>query len=67
MYMLPEFFAWEQSEVLGPRLMKWWNFMSKEVQVAMIVRDEIENALGGWRNNKRWDPILEELRLLKSQ
>lgn len=27
MYILPRHFDWKEEEVLGPKLMKWWNFL----------------------------------------
>ena len=62
MYMLPQFFGWDKADILGPKLMKWWNFMSNEVEDARIVRNEIESALDVWKSNGRWNPILEEMK-----
>jgi glutathione S-transferase len=66
MFILPQIFGWEEKDVLGPRLMKWWNFMSNEVEEARIVRNDIENGLSGWKTNGRWNPILEEMKSIKA-
>ena len=67
MFMLPEFFGWDRSDILGQRLSKWWDFMSNEVPEARTIRNDIENALSLWRANGRWDPIIDEMQALKSR
>lgn len=63
MFILPQFFGWTDEEVLGPRLLKWFNTLSNESS-AKIVRDEIEVALAGWKSNNRWDSIVAEMKEL---
>jgi len=61
-FMLPQFFGWDISDFLGPRLHQWWSFMSsEEVTSALEVRKEIEIALNGWKDNGRFNPIMMEL------
>ena len=36
--------------------------MTTEFSVAMDLRQEMETALDAWRESKRWDPILAELK-----
>ena len=61
-YMLPQFFNIPQSSFFLPVLAKWFEFMSKEVNAAAEVRNEIEIGLDGWKTAKRWDPIILELK-----
>lgn len=41
---------------LGPKLTKWWEFMTSDDEVGVKVRGEIRGALDGWGD--RWDNIL---------
>ena len=65
MYILPEYFGLEQSKFLGPRLSNWFNFMSREVAEARMIRDDMEVGLTGWKTSGRWDAITEELKSKK--
>ena len=59
--MLPTFFGYSSNDFFQPKLKKWWDFMNSEVTVAQDVREEIEAALKGWKESKRWDPIVLEM------
>jgi glutathione S-transferase len=63
MFMLPQFFEWKESDVLGPRLTEWFNFMGKEEPEGVKIKGEIETALEGWKASGRWDPIIAEMSL----
>lgn len=63
MYMLPQFFQWKESNVLGPRLMRWYQHLSDHVPVAQRIKGEILPVLEGWKAKGRWDPIVAELNL----
>mmetsp|Transcript_9797 Transcript_9797/g.16161 ORF Transcript_9797/g.16161 Transcript_9797/m.16161 type:complete len:284 (+) Transcript_9797:106-957(+) len=62
MFTLPQFFGWSTDEYLGPRLQKWWQFMTTEVASTKEVFEEMEGALNAWKSNGRWDPIVEEMK-----
>jgi len=61
-FILPQFFGWDISDFLGPKLYQWWSFMNTEVSSAMEVRKEMEIALNGWKDNGRFNPIMMELK-----
>jgi glutathione S-transferase len=65
MFILPQFFELSNEDILGPRLLRWFNYLSKESSEAKGIREEIESALSGWKSNNRWDKIVEELKALK--
>ena len=60
--MFPQFFNIQMNEFLGPKLMKWFEFLSSEVSYTRIVREEIEKELIIWRENGRFIPIMEEMK-----
>ncbi|KAJ1407576.1 hypothetical protein B484DRAFT_337195 [Ochromonadaceae sp. CCMP2298] len=59
-WMLPQFFGLERGSFMGPRLTKWFLFMSSEESGGQV-RGEIEGALEGWREGGRWVPIVQEM------
>ena len=61
-FILPQFFGWDISDFLGPKLYEWWSFMNTEVSSAMEVRKEMEIALNVWKDNGRFNPIMMELK-----
>jgi glutathione S-transferase len=61
MFMLPQFFGWQESDFLGPRLSRWYKFFATEVEAGKVVKKEIEDALIGWKNSGRWDPIVADM------
>ena len=60
MYMLPQFFGWNETDIFGPRLLKWYYFMTT-VPCAAEVKAEIEEPLNGWKANGRFNPIIAEM------
>eukprot|EP01041_Mallomonas_annulata_P014090 gene14090-29976_t len=60
MFMLPQFFGWKETDILGPRLIEWFNFMNT-VPFAAEIKEEIEAPLRGWKESNRWAPIIEEM------
>jgi hypothetical protein len=60
-YMLPQFFQWKESDVLGPRLTQWYHHLSDHVPVAQRIQAEILAPLEAWKANGRWNPILAEI------
>lgn len=60
-FMLPQFFSIPKEDFLGPRLLKWWEYLSSEDAVAMEIRSEVVSALESWKSKNRWGPIMEEL------
>jgi len=61
--MLPRFmqpgWKWDEEEAFGPRLTRWWSFMTGgAVPAATRVLLEMQEALGKWEANGRWDAIL---------
>eukprot|EP00607_Mallomonas_marina_P007205 CAMPEP_0182416654 /NCGR_PEP_ID=MMETSP1167-20130531/1029_1 /TAXON_ID=2988 /ORGANISM="Mallomonas Sp, Strain CCMP3275" /LENGTH=261 /DNA_ID=CAMNT_0024589633 /DNA_START=124 /DNA_END=909 /DNA_ORIENTATION=+ len=66
MYILPQFFGWKDTDVMGPQLLKWFHHMSSNVQYAKEVKDEIEGGLNAWKSNDRWVPIIEEMREIET-
>jgi len=61
-HMLPKFMQpgwdWSEEEAFGPKLSRWWKYMTGSVPAAQRVREEIEGALKKWDDNGRWDNIL---------
>lgn len=60
--MLPQFFQWEINDFLGPKLYKWYNFMSNEVNIAINIKNEMIIPLNSWKDNGRFLPIIEEMK-----
>jgi len=58
MRMLPKFEGVDAASAMGPKLSKWWEFMTTKDEVGMKVASEISDALDGWEAKDRWAPIL---------
>ena len=58
MRMLPMFEGMDVGAAMGPKLTKWWQFMTTKDQVGVKVTAEISGALDGWESSGRWAPVL---------
>lgn len=61
-FMMPLFFDIPKDQILGPKLQKWWCYMTDQNQVAKETKTEIEAVLQTWKGNGRWDPIMAEMK-----
>lgn len=61
-FMLPQFFGITSKDLFKPSLMRWFDFMCNDISISKEIKEEIEVALIGWRENKRWDAIIAEIK-----
>ena len=60
-FMLPQFFNWEKNDFLGPRLQKWFSYLSNNVPEFKQTKEEMLVALEAWKQNGRFEPIMKEM------
>ena len=62
LYTQIQFFHFKEDEILGPNLLKWYQYMNTQVSWAKEIYMEMIEPLEAWKVSGRFEPIMAEMK-----
>mmetsp|Transcript_16102 Transcript_16102/g.16233 ORF Transcript_16102/g.16233 Transcript_16102/m.16233 type:complete len:259 (+) Transcript_16102:133-909(+) len=63
LFLLPQVYGYTVTDYVGDRLLTWFEYMSNNVECAIQLKSEMDNALAAWKESGWFAPILAEMKV----